>query len=124
MPGYHSRLPRLGDVALWPDHRRAGAGFLVTRGGGGRFFDFAGYPHSVIGAARLFGVELAENFNSPFIASTPSEFWTRWHMTLTSWIRDYVFVPMATLRRDVWWRYAAVVRCYGTIRDRCFINPS
>ena len=36
MPGYHSRLPRLGDVALWPDHRRAGAGFLVTRGGGGQ----------------------------------------------------------------------------------------
>src|SRR5438067_12926533 len=89
-----------------------------------RFFDFAGYSHIVIGAARLFGFALAENFNSPFIASTPSEFWTRWHMTLTSWIRDYVFVPMATLRRDVWWRYAAVVRCYGTIRDRCFINPS
>jgi len=63
----------------------------------------------VIGAARLFGFELAENFNSPFIASTPSEFWTRWHMTLTSWIRDYVFVPMATLRRDVWWRYAALL---------------
>jgi hypothetical protein len=36
MRGYHSRLPRLGDVALWPDHRRAGAGFLVTRGGGGQ----------------------------------------------------------------------------------------
>ena len=36
MPGYHSRLPRLGDVALWPDHRRAGAGFLVTRGGVGQ----------------------------------------------------------------------------------------
>src|SRR6266513_1531223 len=36
MLGYHSRLPRLGDVALWPDHRRAGAGFLVTRGGGGQ----------------------------------------------------------------------------------------
>ncbi len=63
----------------------------------------------MIGAARLFGFALAENFNSPFIASTPSEFWTRWHMTLTSWIRDYVFVPMATLRRDVWWRYAALL---------------
>ena len=66
-------------------------------------------PPTLIGAARLFGFELAENFNSPFIASTPSEFWTRWHMTLTSWIRDYVFVPMAALRRDVWWRYAALL---------------
>ena len=83
--------------------------FLAIGYGLQLFFDFAGYSHIVIGAARLFGFELAENFNSPFIASTPSEFWTRWHMTLTSWIRDYVFVPMATLRRDVWWRYAALL---------------
>jgi alginate O-acetyltransferase complex protein AlgI len=72
------------------------------------FFDFAGYSHIVIGAARLLGFRLAENFDSPYLSTTPSIFWTRWHMSLSSWIRDYVFVPAATLRREPWWRYLAL----------------
>jgi alginate O-acetyltransferase complex protein AlgI len=73
------------------------------------FFDFAGYSHIVIGAARVFGFRLEENFESPYLSSTPSNFWTRWHMSLSSWIRDYVFVPMATARREPWWRYFALL---------------
>src|SRR5262245_48151606 len=65
-----------------------GFGFLL-------FFDFAGYSHIVIGTARIFGIRLPENFNRPFFSTTPSIFWTRWHMSLSSWIRDYVFVPLA-----------------------------
>jgi alginate O-acetyltransferase complex protein AlgI len=72
------------------------------------FFDFAGYSHIVIGAAKLFGFSLEENFDSPYLSLTPSIFWTKWHMSLSSWIRDYVFVPTATLRYDRWWRYFAV----------------
>ncbi len=72
------------------------------------FFDFAGYSHIVIGTARLFGIHLAENFNDPYLSTSPSEFWTRWHMSLSFWIRDYVFLPMATLRRSVSWRYFAL----------------
>lgn len=72
------------------------------------FFDFAGYSHVVIGAARLFGFAIEENFDAPYLSSTPSVFWTKWHMSLSSWIRDYVFVPTATLRREPWWRYFAV----------------
>ncbi len=68
------------------------------------FFDFAGYSHIVIGAARLFGIRLAENFNRPYLSSNPSIFWTRWHMSLSSWIRDYVFLPLAAARNATWWR--------------------
>jgi alginate O-acetyltransferase complex protein AlgI len=73
------------------------------------FFDFAGYSHMVIGTARVFGIRLPENFNRPFLSTTPSEFWTRWHMSLSFWIRDYVFKPLAALRRDAWWPYVVLV---------------
>jgi alginate O-acetyltransferase complex protein AlgI len=72
------------------------------------FFDFAGYSNIVIGTARLFGIRLAENFNDPYVSTSPSEFWTRWHMSLSFWIRDYVFLPMATLHRSRLWRYFAL----------------
>jgi len=68
------------------------------------FFNFAGYTHIVIGAARLFGFRLEENFDRPYLSTTPSQFWTRWHMSLSFWIRDYLFLPMVMLRRETWWR--------------------
>ena len=68
------------------------------------FFDFAGYSHIAIGAARMLGFIVPENFARPFASTTPSIFWTRWHMSLSSWIRDYVFLPLAMLRRDESWR--------------------
>jgi alginate O-acetyltransferase complex protein AlgI len=68
------------------------------------FFDFAGYSHIAIGAARMMGFTVPENFARPFASTTPSVFWTRWHMSLSFWIRDYVFLPLAMLRRDDWWR--------------------
>lgn len=68
------------------------------------FFDFAGYSHIAIGVARLFGLELRENFDRPYLSATLSVFWTRWHMSLSSWIRDYVFMPLAPLRRSGAWR--------------------
>ena len=68
------------------------------------FFDFAGYSHIAIGAAQMLGFTLPENFLRPFGSTTPSVFWTRWHMSLSFWIRDYVFFPLMQLRRDLWWR--------------------
>ena len=73
------------------------------------FFDFAGYSHIVIGLAQTFGFRLAENFNSPYLSTTPSVFWTRWHMSLSFWIRDNVFLPLAVMRREVWWRNLCLV---------------
>jgi len=72
------------------------------------FFDFAGYTHIVLGAAQGLGFILPENFDLPFRSTTPSLFWTRWHMSLSFWIRDYVFLPMAMIRREVWWRTFAL----------------
>jgi alginate O-acetyltransferase complex protein AlgI len=79
-----------------------GFGFLL-------FFDFAGYSNIVIGTARMFGIRLPENFDRPFLSKTPSIFWTRWHMSLSSWIRDYVFVSLAAASRNRRWPYAVFV---------------
>jgi alginate O-acetyltransferase complex protein AlgI len=73
------------------------------------FFDFAGYSHIVIGIARMFGIRLQENFDRPYLAPTPAVFWTRWHMSLSFWIRDYVFFPLAALRRERWWLYVVLI---------------
>ena len=73
------------------------------------FFDFAGFTHIAIGAVKVLGFTVPENFARPFQSITPSIFWTRWHMSLSFWIRDYVFFPMATLRREVWWRNLVLV---------------
>lgn len=73
------------------------------------FLDFAGYSHIAIGAAQALGFEVPENFARPFQSTTPSIFWTRWHMSLSFWIRDYVFLPLAMLRRELWWRNLALV---------------
>lgn len=73
------------------------------------FFDFAGYTHVAVGAAKALGITVPENFDRPFSSTNPSVFWTRWHMSLSFWIRDYVFFPLATLRRDTWWRHLMLV---------------
>src|ERR1700757_3408778 len=73
------------------------------------FLDFAGYSHIAIGAAQALGFTVPENFARPFQSTSPSIFWTRWHMSLSFWIRDYVFLPLAMLRREVWWRNLALV---------------
>ena len=68
--------------------------FLAIAFGLQIYFDFAGYTNMAIGAARLLGVTLPENFRQPYHAATPPEFWARWHMTLSRWIRDYLFFPI------------------------------
>ncbi len=72
------------------------------------FFDFAGYTHIAVGAAKALGITVPENFQRPFASTNPSIFWTRWHMSLSFWIRDYVFFPLAPLRREKWWRNLAL----------------
>jgi alginate O-acetyltransferase complex protein AlgI len=67
------------------------------------FLDFAGYSHIAIGAARMLGFTVPENFARPYASTSPSMFWTRQHMSLSFWIRDYVYIPMAMLRREEWW---------------------
>lgn len=63
------------------------------------YFDFSGYSDMAIGLGRLFGIELPQNFNSPYQAVDPSDFWRRWHMTLSSWLRDYLYFSLGGNRR-------------------------
>lgn len=58
------------------------------------YCDFSGYSSIAIGTARLFGFSLMENFNYPYFSSSVTEFWRKWHISLTSWFRDYVYVPL------------------------------
>jgi D-alanyl-lipoteichoic acid acyltransferase DltB (MBOAT superfamily) len=57
-------------------------------------FDFAGYSAMAIGMARMLGFHFPENFNRPYTAITITDFWRRWHMTLTRWFRDYLYIPL------------------------------
>lgn len=58
------------------------------------YFDFSGYSDMAIGLGRIFGFHFLENFNYPYIASSVTDFWRRWHISLSSWFRDYVYIPM------------------------------
>lgn len=59
------------------------------------YADFSGYMDIVVGAAKLFGISLEENFKRPFFSKTLAEYWRRWHITLSGWFRDYMFYPLA-----------------------------
>ena len=58
------------------------------------YFDFAGYSDMAIGLGKMFGFEYEENFNYPYIATSITDFWRRWHMSLSSWFRDYIYIPL------------------------------
>ena len=58
------------------------------------YFDFSGYSDMAIGLGKMFGFNFPDNFNYPLIASSITDFWRRWHMTLSRWFRDYVYIPM------------------------------
>ncbi|HSE96516.1 MAG TPA: MBOAT family O-acyltransferase [Methylomirabilota bacterium] len=69
-------------------------GWLVAAGFGLQlYFDFSAYTDIAVGVARLFGFRYPENFDAPYRAQSPPDFWNRWHMSLSRWIRDYVFLP-------------------------------
>lgn len=66
------------------------------------YFDFAGYSDMAIGMGRMFGFHFLENFNYPCIASSVTEFWRRWHISLSTWFRDYVYIPLGGSRASKW----------------------
>lgn len=70
------------------------------------FFDFSGYSDMAIGLGKMFGFHFLENFNYPYISSSVTEFWRRWHISLGTWFRDYVYIPLGGSRcssgRNVW----------------------
>jgi D-alanyl-lipoteichoic acid acyltransferase DltB (MBOAT superfamily) len=82
---------------LWTDPSRldtATAWLAVTAFALQIYFDFSGYSEMAIGLARGFGVDLPRNFRYPYISRSPQEFWQRWHITLSRWLRDYLYVSL------------------------------
>ena len=68
------------------------------------YFDFSGYSDMAIGLGRIFGFKFIENFNYPYLSKSITEFWRRWHMSLGSWFRDYIYIPMCgnRVRKSRW----------------------
>lgn len=66
------------------------------------YFDFSGYSDMAIGLGRMFGFHFVENFNLPYISKSITEFWRRWHISLSTWFRDYVYIPLGGNRKHVY----------------------
>lgn len=81
---------RLNAVYAW-----AGAVCFMLR----IYFDFAGYSQMAIGLGRVFGIPIPQNFDYPYIARSMTDFWRRWHITLSRWFRDYVYIPLGGNRK-------------------------
>ena len=69
------------------------------------YFDFSGYSDMAIGLGRIFGFQFPENFNRPYSATSMRDFWKRWHITLTTWFRDYLYIPLGGNQKGVWKTY-------------------
>jgi len=73
------------------------------------YFDFSGYSDMAIGLGRMFGFEFRENFNYPYISQSIREFWRRWHISLSTWFRDYLYIPLGGNRKSPSRTYANLV---------------
>ena len=69
------------------------------------YCDFSGYSDIAIGSARLFGIRIPENFDRPYLCPNIREFWRRWHITLGSWLRDYLYIPLGGSRHGTFRTY-------------------
>lgn len=86
---FSSKTEILGGLDVWT--MAFGFGLQI-------YFDFAGYSLVAIGSARLLGIHFPDNFNWPYLAVSPRDFWKRWHITLSSWVRDYLYLPLSGAR--------------------------
>ena len=69
------------------------------------FFDFNGYTLMAIGVGKTLGINLPENFNAPYLSTSISQFWKRWHITLSNWIKNYVYIPLGGSRNGKYKHY-------------------
>jgi len=76
------------------------------------YFDFSGYSDMAIGLGRMFGFRFLENFNYPYVSRTVTEFWRRWHISLSSWYRDYLYIPLGGNRRGTLRTYLNLVTVF------------
>ena len=98
------RMAQFADpVFKHPDAFRSGAAWLAVLAYALQIYcDFSGYTDMALGCAHMLGYKLALNFNMPYLATNISEFWRRWHISLSSWLRDYLFIPLGGSRGGTW----------------------
>ena len=88
------------------------------------YCDFGGYSNIAIGAARILGFDLMDNFNAPYLSMSVAEFWRRWHVSLSSWFRDYVYIPLGGNRKGRIRKYTGQKLFYEAAAYRSeFIQP-
>jgi alginate O-acetyltransferase complex protein AlgI len=92
-----------GDVAAHPGAPAAWSGVFAF--GLQIYFDFSGYTDMAIGMAKLFGFHFPINFRRPYLAGSMTDFWRRWHISLSSWLRDYLYIPLGGSRNGRWHTY-------------------
>ena len=81
------------------------------------YFDFSGYSDMAIGLAQIFGMKFDENFNFPYISKSITEFWRRWHITLGSWFRDYIYIPLGGNRKGLTKQIRNIIIVWGLTRS-------
>jgi alginate O-acetyltransferase complex protein AlgI len=104
--GFFKKIALADTLTLYIDHSLGGFAeaslwgrwIFIAALGLRILFDFSGYSDIAIGTARLLGIRLPENFNWPYLAGNLRDFWQRWHISLSSWIRDYVYIPLGGSR--------------------------
>jgi len=90
---------------VWADYTHCSSGQLVMAAvlfAVQIYGDFAGYSNIAIGCAKLFGINLRQNFRTPYFSRDIAEFWRRWHISLTTWFRDYLYIPLGGSRVSRW----------------------
>ena len=88
----------------------AGGGLLFAYAFAGQIYcDFSAYTDIARGSAKLIGVDLIRNFNTPYFAASPTEFWHRWHISLSTWLRDYLYIPLGGNRYGQWMEYRNIM---------------
>ena len=105
--GYFLKLVIADRIALfvdtvYGDHSTYGGWYLIIATVLFAFqiyCDFAGYSTIAMGSAKILGIQLMENFNAPYLSSSVSEFWRKWHISLTSWFKDYLYIPLGGNRK-------------------------
>jgi alginate O-acetyltransferase complex protein AlgI len=113
----HCRCLRSGGrCGLWAGHRHAGhkkrPGWVPWAYSFQIYFDFSAYSDMAIGLARVFGFHLLENFNRPYAARSITDFWRRWHISLSRWFRDYVYIPLGGNRQTRGRTYANLLTVF------------
>ena len=73
------------------------------------YLDFDSYSNIAIGTARLFGIHLPKNFNSPYLGHNLKDFWSRWHISLTSWLKDYIYIPLGGNKKGICIKYVNIL---------------